>query len=367
MASPKLLWDSGTAYDMFVSLNVIHEPAIFGLRSAWAAGMRARLPVKNRETLEQSQLLFKVPFHWINTLPDPKDSFTVLYILRQIPPGERLHVLAIDPDKSSEVVETLKGLAKRGKWNEKEQKFLKAAYAEECDKKKKSHLSTKELLNILGLWANVEEFGERYLEALRTYQEVFFATEEKRISPALQGALSNAQKLSEQLELPDLLEELSQGLRFTELPKAAEFVLAPSYWCTPLMYYGKASVKRWIFLFGAKPEDESLIPGEDVPDALLRALKALSDPTRLSILHYLIEKPLTQSQLSRRLCLRVPTVIHHLKILRLAGLVKLTLGIEEGGKVKRYAARSDAVAAAFTSLKGFLEEGKIKNADSNFK
>lgn len=367
MALPKLLWDSGTAYDMFVSLNIIHEPAEFGLRSAWAAGMRARLPATKRETLVQSQLLFKVPFHWINTLPDPKDSFTVLYVLRKIPPAERLPILALDPDKPSEVVEMLEGIAARGTWNEKEQKFLQAAYAEECDKKKKSHLSTKELLNILGLWANAEEFGERYLDALRTYQEVFFATEEKRISPALQGALSHAQELAKRLELPDLLEELSQGLRFTELPKAAEFVLAPSYWCTPLMYYGKVNVKRWIFLFGAKPQDESLIPGEEVPDALLRALKALSDPTRLSILHYLIEKPLTQSQLSRRLCLRAPTVIHHLKILRLAGLVQLTIGIEEGGKIKRYAARPDAVATAFTSLKGFLEKGKMKNADSNFK
>lgn len=367
MALPKLLWDSGTAYDMFVSLNVIHEPAEFGLRSAWAAGMRARLPAKKRETLEQSNMLFKVPFHWINTLPDPKDSLTVLWVLRQIPPGERLPILAIDPDKPSEVVEMLKGIATRGRWNEKEQKFLKAAYAEECGKKKKPPLSNKELLNILGLWSNAEEFGENYLEALRTYQEVFFATEEKRISPALKRALSQAQKLSERLEFLDLLEELSQGLRFTELPKAAEFVLAPSYWCTPLIFYGKVSVKRWIFLFGAKPQDESLIPGEKVPDALLRALKALSDPTRLSILHYLIENSLTQSQLSHRLRLRTPTVIHHLRTLRLAGLVQLTLGVEEGEKIKRYAARSNAVAAAFTSLKGFLEKGKMKNADSNFK
>ena len=50
---PKLLWDIGTAYDFFVGLKVLHEPTTFGLRAAWAAGMRSRLPAEARETLEQ--------------------------------------------------------------------------------------------------------------------------------------------------------------------------------------------------------------------------------------------------------------------------------------------------------------------------
>jgi len=52
------------------------------------------------------------------------------------------------------------------------------------------------------------EFGERYLEALRAYQEVFFAEEEKRIRPASQETLAWAQELAGRLALPDLLEEL---------------------------------------------------------------------------------------------------------------------------------------------------------------
>ena len=32
-----LAWDWGTAYDLFMSLEVLHEPAKFGLRGAWAA------------------------------------------------------------------------------------------------------------------------------------------------------------------------------------------------------------------------------------------------------------------------------------------------------------------------------------------
>jgi DNA-binding transcriptional ArsR family regulator len=105
-------------------------------------------------------------------------------------------------------------------------------------------------------------------------------------------------------------------------------------------------------LFGARPPDSSLVPGEAVPDALVRSLKALSDPSRLRILHYLAQEPLTPAQLSRRLRLRVPTVIHHLKILRLAGLVQLS--VSDGREERLYAARPEAVTTAFDSLRGFL-------------
>ena len=61
MADAQLLWDWGTAYDLFVSLAVLHDPGDFGVRGAWAAGVRARLSPAARETLEQSQASCGVP------------------------------------------------------------------------------------------------------------------------------------------------------------------------------------------------------------------------------------------------------------------------------------------------------------------
>jgi DNA-binding transcriptional ArsR family regulator len=215
--------------------------------------------------------------------------------------------------------------------------------------------SAQKLAEILDWWSQAAELDECYLEALRAYHEVFFAEEEKRIHPALQQALSEAQERAEQLPLLKLLEEMSQGMRFDERPAAPELVLAPFYWSTPLMYFGKVSAEREILLFGARPPNASLVPGEVVTDALLRTLKALSEPTRLRILHYLASKPLTPTQLARRLRLRSPTVIHHLKVLRLAGLVQLTLG--EDKQERPYATRPEAVRAACNELLGFLDNG----------
>jgi DNA-binding transcriptional ArsR family regulator len=355
METSQLLWDWGTAYDLFISLGILHKPSKFGLRGAWAAGMRARLPTDAREMLEQSQSIIHLPFHWIYTLPEPKDGATVLWVLGQIPSEERLPTLALTPDEpgTCDKEKILRDVAARGAWDEKDQAALQDVWQCEHEEKGAAQLSKKDLVYILDWWSRPGEFGDRYLEALRAYQEVFFAEEEKRIQPALQEALARAQELAEQLALPDLLEELSQGVRIVEWPKVTEIVLAPSYWTTPLLLFGNLSAERQIWLFGARPPDASLVPGQTVPDAMLRALKALSDPTRLRILRYLAQESLTPAQLARRLRLRAPTVTHHLKTLRLAGLLQLTL---EGSKdERRYATRSEAVAAAFESLKEFLE------------
>jgi DNA-binding transcriptional ArsR family regulator len=355
MTLPQLYWDWGTAYDLFVSLVVLHKPAEFGVRGAWAAGVRARIPAPQRETLEQSQVLLDVPFHWIYSLPEPKDGGTLLWKLAQVPPAERLPILALAPNwPPSDMAAILSAVATRETWDERDLAVVRAAYGQKYAGQDKK--SPQELAGLLDLWARARDFGERYLEALSVYHEVFFAEEERRIRPALRVALAQAQELAGQMDLLDLLEELSQGIHYEEWAGAPELVLAPSYWCTPLMYMGAVTAQRDLRLFGARPPDSSLVPGEAVPDALVRTLKALSDPSRLRILHYLAQEPLTPAKLSRRLRLRVPTVIHHLKILRLAGLVQLS--VSDRKEEKLYATRPEAVTTAFDSLRGFLGTGQ---------
>ena len=97
-----------------------------------------------------------------------------------------------------------------------------------------------------------------------------------------------------------------------------------------------------------------LNPDERSTAALIKhALKALADPTRMKILRYLAAEPHTPAQLSRRLRLRAPTVIHHLNALRLAGLVHLT--VEPGGE-RRYAMRTEMVKATCDNLQDFLQK-----------
>jgi DNA-binding transcriptional ArsR family regulator len=349
-ASSRIIWDWGTAYDFFISLEVLNEPAKFGVRGSWAAGVRARLQATDRDMLDQSRQLFHVPFHWLYALPEPKNGTTVMWALEQLPPEQRLPALALAPCyPCSDASDLLKTVADRGVWTDSEREALRGAL--HCDD---APAPTEEKITItLDWWSRAAEFGERYLAALRAYHSGFFAEEEQRIQPALEEALVRAQRLAAQSTLADLLEDLSQGVRFGELPETGQMILVPSYWTTPLVLLGEAADDIRLVAFGARPADASLVPGEVVPDALLRVLKALSDPTRLRMLHYLAKEPQPPAQLARRLRLRAPTVTHHLKTLRLAGLVQMTVG--QGTDAKSYSARKEAIAAACDNLKSFLD------------
>ncbi len=352
---PKLRWDSGTAYDFFVSLKVLHEPTAFGLRAAWAAGMRSRLPAEARETLEQlHQLKFcTLPFHWVHRLPAPKDGQAVLRALADLAPEDRLPEFGKDPEIPIEVAAVLSEVEANEVWDDEQVGDILDA----CKDKPENECPSRESVELmLEWWARRGEFGERLLSALRAYHEVFFAEEENRIRPALQRALEQAQLRASQVSVLDLLEELSQGVRLDEGFETPELVLAPSYWGTPLIIYGKLAQDQTIILFGARPAEASLVPGEVVPDALLRTIKALSDPTRLRILRYISEEPLTPSQLSNRLRLRSSTVVHHLDLLRLATLVQFS--IAGHGVERRYSARPEVIATIFTNLEEFLGQGE---------
>ena len=365
MKTPKLLWDWGTAYDLFISLGALYQPEEFGLRGSWAAGVRARIPARERKTLEQSQWLGKAPMHWIHRLPDPKDGLTALWALRQLPAAARLATLALGPDPAAtpEAVETLESVAARGSWNQQDLEVLTVGYQPDCKTRKGSRRHEEKLARILDLWSHAEEFGERYLEALGAYHQVFFAEDEERIRPALQAALARGRELARRLSLPELLEELSKGLRFEDVPDIAEVVLTPSYWSTHLVTFGKVGPGREMWLFGARPPNASLVPGQVVPDALLETLKALADPTRLRILRYLSEEPASAAELARRVRLRLPTVAHHLDILRRAGLVQRTIDMGTDRATKHYGARPQAIASICDSLKGFLHIAEIDSSD----
>lgn len=356
--TPTYIWEIGTAYDLFTSLVVLHQPDRYGLRGNWAAGTRSRLPQKKREFLALVNRARIRAIPWLASLPlARKDGASVLHALAQIPAAERLRHLT-----DYYLVEGLKGIlhnvAMRGAWHESDRDALREVYRQvQQQEMRQRKLTDEDLAAQLDLWAAAAEFGDAYLSALETYYDVFFHEEEARIEPVLQQTAVAAQELAAQLPLSALLEELSQGLAFdtANLSQVRRLRLVPSFWSTPLALFtplGVGQTEEWLFLFGGRPAHISLIPGEVVPDLLHGTLKALADPTRLRILRYLTAEPLTPAELARRLRLRPPTVIHHLDALRLARLVQLRLGPDG----RRYAIRREAVRGLQQMLLEYLEK-----------
>ncbi len=354
---PQLIWELGTAYDMFTSLDVLHSPKRYGLRGSWAAGVRSRLSAEQRDLMQDLFVKSHVwPIAWLATLSGPKDSATILETLSEIPAAERIRTLA-KCHMWGELREFLLEIEAQQTWNDADKDRLREIYREMYRKegKKKKKTSNDDLESLLNVWTQTEKYGVGLLDSLQTYYEVFFAEEERRILPALEESILEAKVLAEKMEMEPLLNQLSQGVRyeFESVNEIEELLLIPSFWTTPLTLFSPVGheSKRWIFMFGGRPVNMSLVPGEVVPELLHQTLKALADPTRLRILKYLAEEPLTPAELARRLRLRPPTVIHHLDALRLARLVHVTLS-HQG---RRYEARQEAVDGACAMLKAFLD------------
>jgi DNA-binding transcriptional ArsR family regulator len=356
--TPAIQWEFGTAYEFFLSLHVLHEPEHYGVRASWAAGVRSRIPAADRKLLEDVFILVDVPIIWIYNLPSPKDAISALWALKQIPPAERMiKLLRVDEpsendntehaEQRRQINDALLRIEKTRTWDTEDVEFFKKIFS-----RKGLSLKRDAVERALDWWSRPEELGEGFLSALQAYYQAFFEVEEKRVAPVLQAGLERAKSLASTMTFDELFAELSQGVQLGDEFRAANFIFAPAFWTTPLIFFEKPRADTQLIIFGARPANMSVVPGEMVPDGLVRSLKALADPTRLKILFYLSQQEcLTPSELARRLHLRAPTVTHHLSELRLASLVELCV---EGDEKYYYAVRTQALDATFENLKAFL-------------
>ncbi len=347
---PSITWDSGTAYDFFMSLYVIHEPGYFGVRPSWAAGIRSRLSPPVRELFSTAVRRMFLAIEWISGLPQPKQARTALETLEGMKPEEILASICLGHECPDGCDKVAADVLHNGRWDESDVERFATGHESSG---KDTEADKDSIRKWLDWWTRPAEFGETYRKGLREYYECFFREEERRIAPDLERALERARGLSLRIPLPKLFEELSQGVGMENIVQETtrELRLVPCYWCTPRIIYEPCRGDRQTVLFGARPPEASLIPGEAVPARLLLALEAMSDHTRLSILRTLSETPMTQAELSRKLRLRPPTISHHLKTLRIAGLIAY-IGSEKGET--RYGARKQQVEESCAALKDFL-------------
>jgi DNA-binding transcriptional ArsR family regulator len=342
----QLIWDSGTAYDLFISLFVLHHPADFGLRPSWTAGVRQRLSAPRRDFLERVYTFATVPLAWLASLRGAKDADSILHQAEALDPADCFACLTLGPEKLEKAGSLLETVSTRHRWTPEDRQTLAEALVGE------GSLTENGLEELLSLWTQKEEAGRRYLAALSEYYRAFFCEEEARIQPALRSGLNRGRELEAQLPLQTLVETLSRGIRLEDLSSLQSLTLVPSFWISPLSFLSRPRQNQLLMAFSARSDLESVAPGAETPDALVGALKSLGDPTRLRILRYLARQPMTPTELAHLLRLRPPTIVHHLHSLRLAGLVHVSVG---KGAERRYDVRLEALPAVWEALLKFLE------------
>jgi len=348
LPTPHLSWQTGSAYDLFISLYVLHHPDRFGVRPSWAAGVRSRLSLAERETLENGQGFLTVPLLWLVELGEDHSAGAALQALEETPRDERLAVLSRTFEPGLEFTTATRRMQQKGSYTDEDVRIV----ASELNRRAVPP-RPQAAVELCKAWSRAAAFGEEYLQALKAYYQVFFTEEERRILPALESGLAEARQLAQNLPLLELLEHLSNGVKSEYWETSSEIILAPSFWSSPLVFQTRLADNKSLLVFGSRPTAQTIVPGGALPETLVDALKALADPTRLRILRHLSKQPLTPSELARRLRLRPPTVIHHLNALRLAGLV--TIIVQADGE-RRYNLRRDVLQDHLQELQSFIDQ-----------
>jgi DNA-binding transcriptional ArsR family regulator len=181
---------------------------------------------------------------------------------------------------------------------------------------------------------------------LRSFDaEVFHGGEET--AAALARDAQEKKALAATLPADRLVETATNGVTFKLQPEVSGVVLVPSAVVRPWVAITERGSLR-IFVYPVSAESLSADP--DAPSPwMVGFYKALADERRLRILNMLASGPASLGEVAERLGLAKSTVIHHVRALRTAGLVLITVGDE-----KEYSLRSQAIPEAGRLLQAYL-------------
>ena len=148
-------------------------------------------------------------------------------------------------------------------------------------------------------------------------------------------------------DAPKLVETATNGVTFRQQPNINGVVLIPSKIIRPWTVIIEHEGLR---IFAYSVADEHLLADPDAPPSYLVDLyKALGDERRLRMLSILSEGDASLMEIAERVDLAKSTAHHHLRILRSAGLVRVTVGDS-----KSYSLRREGVPEAARLLDAYL-------------
>lgn len=165
--------------------------------------------------------------------------------------------------------------------------------------------------------------------------------------PALRRDADEKRALARSMDAPTLVEKATNGVTFKPQPHITGVVLIPSKIIRPWTVIIEHEGLR---IFAYSVADEHLLADPSAPPSYLVDLyKALGDERRLRMLAILSEGDAGLMEIAERVDLAKSTTHHHLRILRSAGLVRVTVG-----ENKSYSLRRQGVPEAARLLDAYL-------------
>lgn len=188
----------------------------------------------------------------------------------------------------------------------------------------------EELLSGLGA------IREGFVCRLSAWNEQYFRHLDPAILEGLEADADSKRALARLTTPDDLIEIATNGVSLLKSDGVEVVLLVPQYHYRPWNLYADFRGTR----FYQYPADALPTPPGEPPPDLVRAARALSDPSRLRILRHLGEGPRSFTELVQLTGLSKSTVHHHTVILRAARLIRV---IDAGAGPDTYTLRTDLV------------------------
>jgi DNA-binding transcriptional ArsR family regulator len=338
------------AYDLIHGPAAAAQPEKHELSAGWARKVRHALPVDARRDLA---FFFGDPLVLgvgaIRSVPDLPDSVptSLLAALERSDAAELLALLLTRGAPDRQVAGSLRRVVrKRG--SDDDAKRLEAHLAS-------FRVETRRRAS--AMLADPEDMRRRYVTLIGDFYRHWLADRIPEIEPILAQRVRHGRRSIGKLPAKEVIARATGGFTLHD-QEARAVTLVPSYFASPFVYVVREG-REPVLVYGVRP---AASPAKHDPIAAqsVRALKALSDETRLRILQLLAAQPMYGQQLADALGLSHPTVSHHMAQLRIAGLTRTELDAEGN---KTYFVRPEALEDLFSDLRqAFVPGGPREEA-----
>ncbi|MFC7680064.1 ArsR/SmtB family transcription factor [Paenibacillus sp. GCM10028914] len=176
-----------------------------------------------------------------------------------------------------------------------------------------------------------------YPPLLRLWYEHYFAEIEPELKALICEDAQEKSVLLLKMEPESLIEYATGGVILDDIP-VDSILLFPGVHFRPINTYCFYDNVLLIQYPVDVPEESE----DDPPVVLLRMTEALADPVRLRMLRFVADEPKTVNEIATKLNLSYEALMHHLLILRAAGLLRSH--VNAGKQTERFSLRPDGAA-----------------------
>lgn len=337
--------DSRDAYEFLLTLTAYATPYrvdSYDVGEAWFERVDGLVAPSDRETLRAlteacEHVLIRL-FGLARDLPAPGSSEQLLEALAALEPDDlRLTLLGFYSRRTRRRIAPDVILAAAKGDRAAERAFLSAAPdGPEC---------VRALTGLLT--ADPTALRDSMVVAMRGWDRTVFREHISLVGPLIEMEVDRLRRRAEELDEHDFLVEATNGSEVITEHGMESIELFPHWALRPWNVFWEHGTAQMIGV--PIPAEHASVNPEDPPDRLVSLAKALGDERRLRILRRLTAGPASLQELADHFDTPKTTLLHHLVILRTAGIVRLGPGTSP-----RYSLRTEMPLELHRLLDGYL-------------